>query len=77
MTIKTNKHEQDHQRWAEDIKETQGVLPTYPIVADWDRKIAWNYGMLDQSELDSKNLPLTVRAVFIIDPKKTIQLILV
>jgi len=41
-----------------------------------DRKIAWNYGMLDQTELDSHNMPLTVRAVFIIDPKKTIQLIL-
>src|SRR5271154_2628233 len=26
----------DHARWADDIKETQGVAPNYPILADAD-----------------------------------------
>jgi len=36
--------------------------------------MAW--GMLDQNHLSAKGLPLTVRSVFIINPSKTVQLIL-
>ncbi|MBV8772150.1 MAG: redoxin domain-containing protein, partial [Deltaproteobacteria bacterium] len=36
----------DHSRWANDIKETQGVAPNYPIIGDTDLRIAKLYGML-------------------------------
>jgi len=66
-----------HHGWVKDINETQNTTVTYPILADPDRKIAKLYGMLDQTELDTKGLPLTVRAVFIIDPSKKIRLIII
>jgi alkyl hydroperoxide reductase subunit AhpC len=55
--------------------QTQGVKPTYPIVADWDRQIAFVYGMLDDTNKVG-GLPLTVRGVFFIDPKKIVRLTL-
>merc|ERR1712146_70130 len=66
-----------HKGWIKDINETQNTEVSYPIVADPNRKIANLYGMLDQTELDDTNLPLTVRAVFIVDPKKIIRLIII
>src|SRR5882672_11043234 len=36
----------DHQGWANDIKETQGHAPNYPIIGDADFKVAKLYGML-------------------------------
>ncbi|HXS41938.1 MAG TPA: redoxin domain-containing protein, partial [Stellaceae bacterium] len=30
----------DHKRWANDIKETQGAAPNYPILADGDFKVS-------------------------------------
>src|SRR5262245_13852270 len=29
-----------HQKWSQDIKETQGHAPNYPLVADPERKVA-------------------------------------
>ena len=29
-----------HKGWAEDIEETQGTAPNYPLIADSDRKVA-------------------------------------
>jgi len=69
----------DHEKWVEDINEVNGVNLTYPIIADADRKVAALYDMLDQQDItnvDTKGIPFTVRSVFIIDPKKTIRLIL-
>src|SRR4051812_43910484 len=76
-----------HTGWIKDINETQNVQVSYPIIAGWilfafahhldhDRKVAAQFGMLDQTELDKAGLPLTVRSVFIIDPSKKIRLIL-
>jgi len=62
-----------HSGWEKDIAEFGGCESFFPIVADPDRKISVAYGMLDQSEIDGKGLPLTVRSVFIIDPKKLIR----
>ena len=39
----------DHTRWANDIKETQGFAPNYPMIGDTDLKIAKLYGMLPAS----------------------------
>ena len=35
-----------HIRWSNDIKETQGHAPNYPLIGDTDLKIAKLYGML-------------------------------
>ncbi|CAH7681812.1 thioredoxin-like protein [Phakopsora pachyrhizi] len=68
-----------HDDWIKDINKTFNVDLKFPIIADQDRKVATLFDMLDQQDLsnrDSKGLPLTVRSVFIIDPNKTIRLIL-
>src|SRR5688572_20055040 len=40
----------NHAKWAEDIKETQGFAPNYPMIGDPELKIAKLYGMLPASE---------------------------
>jgi alkyl hydroperoxide reductase subunit AhpC len=72
----------DHERWANDIKETQGAAPNYPILADADFKVSTLYGMLPAgtSGDPSKRTPAdnqTVRNVFVIAPDKKVRLILV
>jgi alkyl hydroperoxide reductase subunit AhpC len=72
----------DHQRWANDIKETQGVAPNYPMIADSEFKVSKLYGMLPAavSGDPAKRTPAdnqTVRNVFVIGPDKKIKLILV
>ena len=46
----------------------------YPIIADDKRELAVQFGMLDPDEKDSKGLPLTCRAVFIIGPDHKLKL---
>ncbi|CAO3591231.1 unnamed protein product [Absidia cylindrospora] len=70
---------EDHAKWIEDINEVNSVELNFPIIADADRKVSELYDMLDHqdaSNVDAKGIPFTVRSVFIIDPKKTIRLIL-
>jgi len=61
-----------HSKWAEDIKETQGHALNFPVIADADRKVSDLYGMIHPNANDT----LTVRSVFIIDPKKKVRLML-
>merc|ERR1712018_584569 len=64
-----------HIGWIEDIKAYNKLDDfDYPIIADPKRTIANTYGMMDPDELDSKGLPLTCRAVFIIGPDKKLKL---
>jgi alkyl hydroperoxide reductase subunit AhpC len=72
----------DHEKWADDIEETQGARPQYPIIADNDYNVAKLYGMLpaDTSGDAKSRTPAdnqTVRNVFVIGPDKKIKLILV
>jgi alkyl hydroperoxide reductase subunit AhpC len=72
----------DHEGWAKDIEETQGVAPNYPIIADSDFEVSKLYGMLagDISGDPKERTPAdnqTVRNVFVIGPDKKIKLILV
>jgi thioredoxin-dependent peroxiredoxin len=72
----------DHENWAKDIEETQGVAPNYPIISDNDFNVAKLYGMLaaDTSGDVATRTPAdnqTVRNVFVIAPDKTLRLILV
>jgi len=62
----------NHDKWANDIKETQGYKPNFPIIADEDRKISDLYGMIHPKANDT----LTVRSVFVIGPDKKIKLTL-
>src|SRR6202521_5902969 len=39
----------DHARWSNDIKETQGYAPNYPMIGDTDLAISKAYGMLPAS----------------------------
>ena len=61
-----------HEKWANDIKETQGYALNFPLVADPDRKVANLYGMIHPNASDT----LTVRSVFVIGPDKKIKLTL-
>jgi alkyl hydroperoxide reductase subunit AhpC len=72
----------DHAKWADDIKETQGLAPNYPMIGDTDLSISKLYGMLPAAASGdpSKRTPAdnqTVRNVFVIGPDKKIKLIIV
>jgi alkyl hydroperoxide reductase subunit AhpC len=71
----------DHLRWANDIEETQGLAPNYPLVGDPDLEVAKLYGMLPAAanggaiaRTAADNA--TVRNVFVIGPDKKIKLII-
>ncbi|KNG47443.1 thioredoxin-like protein [Stemphylium lycopersici] len=57
-----------HDGWIKDIDEISGSNLKFPIIGDKERKVALAY--------DIKGVAFTIRSVFIIDPKKTIRLIL-
>src|SRR5918999_5168517 len=61
-----------HQRWAEDIRETQGTALNFPVIADPDHKIAELYDMIHPEISDV----FTVRSVFVIGPDKKIKLMI-
>lgn len=73
---------ENHEKWAQDIAETQGTAPNYPIIADDDFQVAKLYGMLpaDAGGEATERTPAqnaTVRNVYVIGPDKQIKLILV
>ncbi len=53
-----------HGKWSEDIEETQGAAPNFPLIADPDRKVADLYDMIHPNASDT----MTVRSVFIVGP---------
>jgi alkyl hydroperoxide reductase subunit AhpC len=71
-----------HAVWANDIQETQGLAPNYPMIGDADLTISKAWGMLpatangDASKRTASDNQ-TVRNVFVISPDKKIQLILI
>ena len=72
----------DHARWADDIEETQGARPAYPIIGDADFNVSKLYDMLPASTSgDAKSRTpadnQTVRNVFVIGPDKKVKLVLV
>ena len=72
----------DHEKWADDIEETQGARPNYPIIGDDDFNVSKLYGMLP-ADTSGEAKPRTaadnqtVRNVFVIGPDKKVKLILV
>ncbi len=60
----------DHEKWTQDIEETQGAALNFPLIGDPNRKVSDLYDMIHPSANDT----LTVRSVFIIGPDKKIKL---
>ncbi|CUS08263.1 unnamed protein product [Tuber aestivum] len=70
---------ESHGKWIKDIDEVSSCSLKFPIIGDKERKIAHAYDMIDYQDttnVDSKGIAFTIRSVFIIDPKKTIRLIM-
>ncbi|MHC4940296.1 MAG: peroxiredoxin [Planctomycetota bacterium] len=62
----------DHEQWANDIEETQGAAPNFPMIADKDRKVADLYDMIHPNADDTA----TVRTVFVVGPDNKVKLTL-
>lgn len=61
-----------HLAWVNNVRENTEVYMDFPIIADLDMKVAQLYGMLHPGE----STTAAVRAVFFIDPKGIIRLIM-
>jgi thioredoxin-dependent peroxiredoxin len=71
-----------HAQWAEDIEQTEGYAPNYPMIGDVDFSVSKLFGMLPESTSGDplERTPAdnqTVRNVFVIGPDKKVKLILV
>ncbi|XP_063700457.1 peroxiredoxin-6 [Culicoides brevitarsis] len=65
-----------HKKWIEDIKcygKCSNEAFPYPIIDDEKRELAVKLNMLDKDEIGKAGLPLTCRAVFIIDATKKLR----
>ena len=58
-----------HLAWIENLKQIMKTEIPFPMIADLDTKVAQAYGMIHPGE----SATLTVRAVFVIDPKQTMR----
>ena len=61
-----------HNKWIDDINDTQSTKVNFPIIADDDRKVAELYDMIHPNA----SATATVRSVFVIDPAKKVRLII-
>jgi peroxiredoxin 2/4 len=61
-----------HLAWLQNLQEKLGVGIPYPLIADLDMKVAQQYGMVHAGA----SATATVRAVFVIDPKRVIRAII-
>jgi alkyl hydroperoxide reductase subunit AhpC len=73
-----------HKRWIQDIDEVTGSAlgdtspsgKSFPVIADKAREVAWLYDMIEESQIATPEIALTIRSVFVIDPAKAIRLIM-
>ena len=61
----------DHKRWSQDIEDTQGIAPNFPMIGD-DRTVADLYDMIHPNASDTA----TVRSVFVIGADNKVKLTL-
>lgn len=59
-----------HIAWVRSIEEKMGIKIPFPLIADLDKNIATQYGMIMPGENKSE----TARCVFIIDPQGILRL---
>jgi peroxiredoxin (alkyl hydroperoxide reductase subunit C) len=60
-----------HLAWLANMKDRLGVQIPYPLIADIDTKVSQLYGMIHPGA----SATATVRAVFVIDPRRIIRAI--
>jgi alkyl hydroperoxide reductase subunit AhpC len=72
----------NHEKWAQDIAETQGSELNYPLISDTDHNVSKLYGMLPNdvegdptSRTPAQNA--TLRNIFVIGPDKKVKLVLI
>ena len=58
-----------HLAWLENMKQKMGTTIPYPMVADIDMRVSHLYGMIHPGA----SATATVRALFVIDPKRVIR----
>ena len=58
-----------HLAWLENMKHKMGMIIPYPMVADVDMRVSNLYGMIHPGA----STTATVRALFVIDPKRVIR----
>ncbi|KAM3620170.1 uncharacterized protein V6R79_019239 [Siganus canaliculatus] len=68
---------EDHHSWSKDIvafnSASESTLP-FPIIADHNRELSVQLGMLDPDERDQDGMALTARCVFVVGPDKKLKL---
>ena len=72
----------NHAEWAQDIADTQGAAPNYPLISDTDFAVSKAYGMLPADTVGDpcQRTPAdnaTLRNVFVVGPDRKIKLVLV
>ena len=63
---------EDHVAWSQDIEDTQGIRPNFPMIGDADRAVADLYDMIHPNASDT----MTVRSVFVIGPDNLVKLMI-
>jgi len=65
-----------HTDWLNDVVAhcENKIEVKFPIIGDQDRSISMKYGMIDPGSSKEQSLPLTIRAVFIINPENKLML---
>jgi peroxiredoxin (alkyl hydroperoxide reductase subunit C) len=58
-----------HLAWRENLRQILDADIQYPLIADLNTNVATKYGMIHPGAAETA----TVRAVFVIDPKRTIR----
>lgn len=61
-----------HLAWLANMKERMGVEIPFPLIADLDTKVSQLYGMIHPGV----SATATVRAVFVIDPKRIVRAVI-
>jgi alkyl hydroperoxide reductase subunit AhpC len=62
----------NHEKWLQDIEDTQGTALNFPLIGDTDKAVADLYDMIHPAASDTT----TVRSVFVIGPDKKVKLTL-
>merc|ERR1712046_485802 len=65
-----------HEEWLTDVVAhcENKIDVKFPIIGDQDRSISTAYSMIDPGTSKDQSLPLTIRAVFIINPENKLML---
>jgi peroxiredoxin (alkyl hydroperoxide reductase subunit C) len=61
-----------HLAWTQNLAKILGVKLPYPLIADLSTEVAQKYGMIHPGASST----VTVRALFVIDPKRVIRAII-